>query len=478
LTISFLNERNWIAYSPEGFFDGTTESWDLIPISLESSPWKLLSPEQLFNIYYQPGLISDILSNNKSIKSILIDRSDQRTNVDLSLYLNSKIPKVEVTHLADRSEKGKDEVFRFKVTNDGSGTRDLKVFHDNMLVYSVQGKLESKTNEYMVDVPLQMRYGRNVISAYAFNDDNLRSKEISIEFQEINNSLKKKGNAYILAIGIDNYLKQSLQLKYAVADAHLFSEELEKSLSNLKNYSYIHSYSLCDTNAAKNNIVDVLKGLGGITTSLNKKLNISRVASDDVIFIYYSGHGYATNNDFYLIPEDARISADGVTFDNLISGNEIAELLKGIDCKQIVLVIDACQSGQAISTDMDKLGPFNSRGLAQLAYEKGMYVIAASQSQQAALELDTLGHGLLTYTMIVKGLKQFEADYSPKDSRIDIIEWLNYSAENVPKEYSHSMEKHFLLKKISPVMSKISYQTPKVYFRRENYYDPLLIKKL
>ena len=35
----------------------------------------------------------------------------------------------------------------------------------------------------------------------------------------------------------------------------------------------------------------------------------------------------------------------------------------------------------------------NSKGLAQLAYEKGMYILTAAQSYQAALEAAQFGHG-------------------------------------------------------------------------------------
>lgn len=47
----------------------------------------------------------------------------------------------------------------------------------------------------------------------------------------------------------------------------------------------------------------------------------------------------------------------------------------------------------------------NSKGLAQLAYEKGMYILTAAQSYQAALEAAQLGHGYLTYALVEEGLK-------------------------------------------------------------------------
>jgi hypothetical protein len=81
----------------------------------------------------------------------------------------------------------------------------------------------------------------------------------------------------------------------------------------------------------------------------------------------------------------------------------------------------------------------NSKGLAQLAYEKGMYVMTAAQSYQAAIEAARLGHGFLTYALIEEGLRRGAADREPKDRSIDLREWLNYASEQVPRMQQQNM---------------------------------------
>jgi uncharacterized caspase-like protein len=83
-----------------------------------------------------------------------------------------------------------------------------------------------------------------------------------------------------------------------------------------------------------------------------------------------------------------------------ISDQEIEEALEEVDAGQALLVIDACNSGQALEAEEKRCGPMNSKGLAQLAYEKGMNILTASQSYQAALEASQLGHGYLTYALV------------------------------------------------------------------------------
>jgi hypothetical protein len=86
-----------------------------------------------------------------------------------------------------------------------------------------------------------------------------------------------------------------------------------------------------------------------------------------------------------------------------------------------------------LEAEEKRRGPMNSKGLAQLAYEKGMYVLTAAQSYQAAQEAARLGHGFLTYALVEEGLKQGAADREPKNGSIDIREWLNFATDEVPK---------------------------------------------
>src|SRR5262245_59229300 len=105
----------------------------------------------------------------------------------------------------------------------------------------------------------------------------------------------------------------------------------------------------------------------------------------------------------------------------------------------MLFVLDACNSGQALEAEEKRRGPMNSKGLAQLAYEKGMYILTAAQSFQAALEAAQLGHGYLTYALVEEGLKTPVADSSPKDGLVIAREWLNFATERVPQMKEEKM---------------------------------------
>jgi uncharacterized caspase-like protein len=137
---------------------------------------------------------------------------------------------------------------------------------------------------------------------------------------------------------------------------------------------------------------------------------LQRAKPEDAVIIYFAGHGVARESRFYLVPYDLGYSGalSGVNLTNVptllrhsISDRELERAVEGLDVSYLALIVDACNSGQALEDGERRMGPFNSKGLAQLAYDKGMYILAAAQGTQAALEAAELGHGLLTYSLIV-----------------------------------------------------------------------------
>src|SRR5205807_248658 len=188
---------------------------------------------------------------------------------------------------------------------------------------------------------------------------------------------------YILAVGINNYSNPGYDLKFAVADEREFSAEVKRRQEALKRYAQVETISLSDSEATKANIVRKLIELS------------ARVQPEDTVIVYFAGHGTALQKRFYLIPHDlgydgprTRLNEAGLQtiLAHSISDIELDQAFEKIDAGKILLVIDACNSGQALEAEEKRRGPMNSKGLAQLAYEKGMYVLTAAQSYQAAQE--------------------------------------------------------------------------------------------
>lgn len=95
------------------------------------------------------------------------------------------------------------------------------------------------------------------------------------------------------------------------------------------------------------------------------------------------------------------------------------------------MIVDACHSAASVGDEF-KPGPMGSRGLGQLAFDKGMRILAASQADDVALESDLIQQGLLSFALVQDGLEGRQADHKPKDDRITLEEWLNYAVVRVP----------------------------------------------
>ena len=104
------------------------------------------------------------------------------------------------------------------------------------------------------------------------------------------------------------------------------------------------------------------------------------------------------------------------------------------------LVLDTCMSQGAVESAASefKPGPFGSRGLGQLAYDKAMLVLAASQTDEVAVGLGRLRHGLLTYTLL-EGLGAAGAGGPARaagpDGGLTFAGLLRYAADQVPGVY-------------------------------------------
>jgi len=204
---------------------------------------------------------------------------------------------------------------------------------------------------------------------------------------------------------------------------------------------------LFDSDATKTNFLLALKKLAGLNEAdpIGAPPVLQRIRSaqpEDAVIVYFAGHGTAQQNQFFLVPHDlgyqgSRTMLDRISLNTIlshsISDRELETAFEQIDAGQIVFIIDACNSGQALEAEEKRRGPMNSKGLAQLAYEKGMYILTAAQSYQAALETPQRGHGYLTYALVEEGLKTPNADVEPRDAQVTIREWLDYATRRVPQ---------------------------------------------
>jgi hypothetical protein len=99
--------------------------------------------------------------------------------------------------------------------------------------------------------------------------------------------------------------------------------------------------------------------------------------------------------------------------------------MRDIDAGDMIMILDACQSEAAAGKEF-KPGPMGSRGLGQLAYDKRMRMIVATQADNQAVGTGSLAYSLLTYALTKEGLE------SGNIQELSVKEWLERAAERVP----------------------------------------------
>ncbi|MGA2569368.1 MAG: caspase family protein [Terracidiphilus sp.] len=418
--VSF-NDGNWAVVDPEGRFDssnldgGAPLAW-VVP----DDPMRPLPLEIFMRDYYTPRLLARILSGETlpPIRSIAEIGNRVQPEVAIVSVSASKAHPGRadvVVHAASRtSEKGQP-----------SGLQDLRLFRNGQLVGYREDALHDGDFAFN-GIQLPTAAQSVAFTAYAFNSERIKSATAQKEYRYTPGP-PAKPRAWLVQIGVNRYQAAGCDLHGSANDAGKLSQLLANRL------------------AARGLIVkpDLLVSDGPIGDATKAKIRSALAAiaasatPDDVFFLSFSGHGYSNQRgQFYILPSDVQGSCQGVDdrmLQSAISAGELTEWLRPIDAGQLTFILDSCDSASSVESNNFKPGPMGSPGLGQLAYDKRMRILAASQPNQAARESDTLHQGLLTYALTQQGLVEGHADWNPVDSKIMVGEWLSYAADAVPR---------------------------------------------
>ena len=465
--LSLKNGEDWLVAAPEGFFDGSPTSYDQLSWRFEKDTFNTKPVEVFFNEFYVPGLLADLFSSRK-LPNSNISTKDRRQ------------PEIILTRLeSEPGASGREVTVRIDVARAPGGAKDLRLFRNGALVKVWRGDVLKGDRSKMFEATISIVAGPNRLTAYAFNADDVKSRDQSLMVTGPP-ALARMGASYILAIGVNEYTNPEFNLNVAVKDAETFADEIKGQQNKLGTSEHIETIILPNAKATKDNILKTLANLA------------AKIKPEDSLTIFYAGHGLADQNRFYLIPHDLGYKGSRATMDDEdikkllesgISDEEIGKAVEGIDAGQMLLVIDACNSGKALDIEEKRRGPMNSKGLAQLAYEKGMYILTAAQGYQDALEDVQLGHGYLTHALVVQGLKGRDADRNPKDGQILLREWLDYATERVPeidraeRDSGRKAARGLLRPKSTAAEKSLALQRPRVFYRRESETRPIVVAR-
>ncbi|MDR1242667.1 MAG: caspase family protein [Deltaproteobacteria bacterium] len=426
LTWVFLKNGNTVVVGQDSRFDTPDiEQLDGVHWVVDHLPGNTVALAGLMRSYFQPRLAEYVLAGKRLPELPSIDKLNLTQH---GVRLVGVEPEPEAPdHVAVTVEvyvRGKDP---------NHPAQELKLFRDGQLVGKYTGENnglfdlpDGKKRITFRNIALPHNKMQVMFKAWAFNNDGVRSKyfERPYNYSALN---KVAPRLHLVSMGVNNFDNPSWDLKYAVNDAKGFAEILPAGLPDVGTDVTLLASGEGFMKPDKEHLKTALQTLAAGGSS-----------PDDVVVLTISSHGLTDDKDnkFYIIPADIPGSEKKITPELLarsISADELGDWLTGLDAAEIIMILDTCQSGAALGGESFKPGPMGDKGLGQIAYDKTMRVLSATNENNAAMELGNLGHGLLSYALLVDGLERGRGgDKRP----FTFKDWLAYGKERTAELYA------------------------------------------
>lgn len=403
----FLNEKDWVVVSEDGYFDGTESGFSYIHYVKGLKTYNL---NQFFKKYYNPGVLKTFFTLEDHHKPTHLLKEYQDFPPPVITFDFPKTGGVVQNKFLD---------VMIAVKDDGGGIQDV-IFKQNGKRISNNkdrnlNRSPHKGKRKHISYKLELVPGPNIISVSATSIADVESDPIDMMIQY--DGEEYKPNCYILSVGLNTYKNPVLDLNYGKADAQEFSSTLKKGGKSV--YDNIIVTELYDEKATKPSIVAALKNIQ------------EKAKAGDVFVFYYAGHGSMYNHSFYFIPHETIRLSDQPTLDSTaIKDEELQAIFAEIKALKQIIIMDACHSGGSIDV-LATRGANEEKALAQLSRSAGIHIFASAGSDQLATEFRKLGHGIFTY-ILIEALNG-KADGSPKDNQVSVYEIKSYLDAKMPE---------------------------------------------
>ncbi|MCC6622760.1 MAG: caspase family protein [Deltaproteobacteria bacterium] len=363
-------EPQWVITTPDGLFDGSPKGQATMQWRVGDALFRL---EQYAGDYYTPGLFGRLFAGERPRAAAALE--DLRPP-----------PRVRITSPARGASvaEGVAKVI-VKVEDQGGGATPAWLYVNGRRVPTTRARPRGGAAEAF---EVELVEGDNHLVATAFNRDGTvesAGDEVTITWAVPE---AERPVLHIVAVGVDAYEDPSLRLSFAVAEAIAISQEFAPGL-----FGKVERTLVLDARATRPNIRAAIADVA------------KRARPRDALVVYLAGHGALVGSTFYFLPWEARATSDDEVARTGLPQAELAEALTLVPAMKQVVVLDACHSGAGATAIARLVGSRDAVGLARaqrrLARASGVFLVAASTAAQKAGEIRELGHGILTYALLV-----------------------------------------------------------------------------
>lgn len=275
-----------------------------------------------------------------------------------------------------------------------------------------KGVRPATKNEQVVVIPLPYTKETCRISASVETaDGKVHEDHITLQYA---GSITKP-TLHVFAVGINDYQAPDIKnLRFAVKDAQEFMNTVKNTkIESL--YDHMDSIIVPQEKANTEYIIQMLQ-------QLRKQVN-----SEDVVILYFSGHGMKDQKDdkayFLTMDASANRPQDGLPFDVIMEN--CSYMANDNECK-ILILMDACYSGAMTEEKKSALN-------AEMATHPAIVGLYSSSEIQPSSETSTAQHGLFTKALI-EGINNPQKAFNADDGSIMINQLFGYIAKQVSSQ--------------------------------------------
>ncbi len=407
LTLFHGSNGEWVAWTPSGHYTSSPNGDNMIGWQINRGVDKAadyVEAAQLRDKFYRPELVANAV-RLRSAKQALAQA--KRTDFSVAQLAKAKPPGFEIVSPKNNSRTRYRELpLLLSFAETKNPVKTIQVYVNGKQVLT-RGKiwLPQRKNRYRKTVKIFLEPGDNQIQIIAKNRVGKTTKDWQVYFQSYQQT-QKRGDLYLVAVGVSDYQADNLDLKYAAADARAFHRALLKQKG--KAYKKLHSILLADR-AEESPTADNIQDAVDLFAQAGK---------DDTVILFLAGHGVNEDGQYYFLPREAKQRWNRWRKSTVIKWRVLQDALEESQGQRL-LFVDTCHAGNA----------FNAR-LVKEAAEAKIVVISATDSDSFARELPELQHGVFTYALL-EGLKG-KADYNG-DKFIKIKELDNYLSDRMER---------------------------------------------
>jgi WD40 repeat protein len=473
-------QLHWVLSTPEGFFDhdnaprGQSDGRNLIGYRFNdpsAQVSRFVDTGQLYPIYYRPDLVGMALSRGRAATTAIRLAYERKGNIQtvLARGLPAFLEVQEICGVAAIPSDGRcptgqgsapihhgrhaaqfftseaSVLVRYRLSSPSGSPGSVSFSRDGAGIEPAIQPVSEDTHSRIQAALIPLGDGVNNIRLLpvSANKEIEGNDSTAISFEVVRSmyGAVDRRKLFVLSVGINRYRRPLYNLTNSANDAIAVAEIMRKPDAPI--YYDTVVTSLYDDQAT----------LSGISLAI--QLIAQRATPDDIVLIFFAGHGDEVDGRFYFAPADfgtrypdlVRIaqtsgSTADLAFDQLFikegfGHDQMVSLLKQVKASRVAIILDTCYSGAIASQDAVSQRDVNKTMARTLGHGAGRIVLssATDEAQDDAPDLTVSahnhkGHGMFT-GYLLDALEGEAAD--PDEDKIDVAGLAKFTIRMVKK---------------------------------------------